>query len=147
MHLNSNIRCYIVCVRSNSFCRIKHNPHHSKNMFFSDMDLPPIDMTERLKEVNRALAEDSTPIECDRVTKLRFRDVIAEFQSPRESGRLIRVLVVMFIKLESIFCWGRERKNTSVSRYHTNLAAIIEAHVNVMMKDSRIGQTIVTVVL
>lgn len=51
------------------------------------MDLPPIDMTERLKEVNRALAEDSTPIDSNRVTKLRFKEVIAEYQSPRDSGK------------------------------------------------------------
>ncbi|KAL7630017.1 UNVERIFIED_CONTAM: hypothetical protein RMT77_019861, partial [Armadillidium vulgare] len=50
-----------------------------------DMDLPPIDMAERLKEVNRALAEDSTPIDLKRTPKLRFKEVIAEYQSPRDS--------------------------------------------------------------
>ncbi|KAK8749101.1 hypothetical protein OTU49_015675 [Cherax quadricarinatus] len=41
-------------------------------------------MTERLKEVNRALIEDPTPAECDRAITVRFREVIADYQSPRE---------------------------------------------------------------
>lgn len=48
------------------------------------MDIAPYDMTERLKEVNRALLEDPTPAECDRAITIRFRDVIADYQSPRE---------------------------------------------------------------
>ncbi|ROT76861.1 hypothetical protein C7M84_004535 [Penaeus vannamei] len=49
-----------------------------------DVDIAPYDMTERLKEVNRALLEDPTPAECDRAITIRFRDVIADYQSPRE---------------------------------------------------------------
>ncbi|KAK4322980.1 hypothetical protein Pmani_006304 [Petrolisthes manimaculis] len=41
-------------------------------------------MTERLKEVNRALVEDPTPAECDRAITIRFREVIADYQSPRQ---------------------------------------------------------------
>nr|XP_045588731.1 serine/arginine repetitive matrix protein 1-like isoform X2 [Procambarus clarkii] len=48
------------------------------------VDMVPYDMTERLKEVNRALIEDPTPAECDREITVRFRDVIADYQSPRE---------------------------------------------------------------
>ncbi|XP_047494367.1 coiled-coil domain-containing protein 181-like [Penaeus chinensis] len=48
------------------------------------VDIAPYDMTERLKEVNRALLEDPTPAECDRAITIRFRDVIADYQSPRE---------------------------------------------------------------
>ncbi|XP_071525173.1 uncharacterized protein [Panulirus ornatus] len=48
------------------------------------VDMAPYDMTERLKEVNRAFIEDPTPAECDRTITVRFREVIADFQSPRE---------------------------------------------------------------
>lgn len=48
------------------------------------VDLVPYDMTERLKEVNRALIEDPTPAECDRTITIRFRDVIADYHSPRD---------------------------------------------------------------
>ena len=57
----------------------------------SDVDLVPYDMTERLKEVNRALIEDPTPSECDRTITIRFREVIADYHSPRDdfpSGEL-----------------------------------------------------------
>ncbi|XP_063866462.1 titin homolog isoform X2 [Scylla paramamosain] len=48
------------------------------------VDLVPYDMTERLKEVNRALIEDPTPAECDRTITIRFREVIADYHSPRD---------------------------------------------------------------
>ncbi|XP_042224943.1 coiled-coil domain-containing protein 181-like isoform X2 [Homarus americanus] len=47
-------------------------------------DMVSYDMTERLKEVNRALIEDPTPAECDRAITVRFREVIADYQSPRD---------------------------------------------------------------
>lgn len=50
----------------------------------SDVDIVPYDMTERLKEVNRALIEDPTPAECDRAITIRFREVIADYHSPRD---------------------------------------------------------------
>lgn len=49
-----------------------------------DVDIVPYDMTERLKEVNRALIEDPTPAECDRAITIRFREVIADYHSPRD---------------------------------------------------------------
>ncbi|XP_064077108.1 serine/arginine repetitive matrix protein 1-like isoform X2 [Macrobrachium nipponense] len=48
------------------------------------VDMVPYDITERLKEINRAFIEDPTPAECNRAITVRFRDVIADYQSPRE---------------------------------------------------------------
>ncbi|KAK7082207.1 hypothetical protein SK128_019912, partial [Halocaridina rubra] len=48
------------------------------------VDMLPYDMTERLKEVNRAFIEDPTPAECNRTITIRFREVIADYQSPRD---------------------------------------------------------------
>ncbi|XP_068209927.1 nucleolar and coiled-body phosphoprotein 1-like isoform X2 [Palaemon carinicauda] len=48
------------------------------------VDMVPYDIGERLKEINRAFIEDPTPAECNRAITVRFRDVIADYQSPRE---------------------------------------------------------------
>ena len=64
-----------------------------KLYFFSDVDSEPIDMEARLKEVNRALAEDVTPLESNRNIKIRFCEVIASYQSPRDyyiSGKILK---------------------------------------------------------